>query len=187
MPDCPAAELAPPADSEMITGGLHCPARSALMRPQDDDYLGLTGAVCIGLQALFGLMQRIGLFWPNRSLDTVCGPNIVPTAGGVLIRSGQGSGALRFLKLATEHKGNLLVPSPPRLRLPSVTESVVLPPVSESHHAPHPTQPTQRAVTRPPDAGGHAPQGRGVRTSAGSIARRQDQKSAPGCNRFPCE
>jgi hypothetical protein len=33
-----------------------------------------------------------------------------------------------FLKLATGHKGNLLVRSPPRLRLPSVTESVVLPP-----------------------------------------------------------
>ena len=35
----------------------------------------------------------------------------------------------KFLRLATEHKGSLLVPSPPRLRLPSVTESVVLPPV----------------------------------------------------------
>jgi len=47
-----------------------------------------------------------------------------------------------FLKLATENKGNLLVASPPRLRLPSVTESVVLPPVSERHYASHPTQPT---------------------------------------------
>ena len=47
-----------------------------------------------------------------------------------------------FLKLATGHKGHLLIPSPPRLRLPSVTESVVLPPVSERHYASHPTQPT---------------------------------------------
>ena len=66
-----------------------------------------------------------------------------------------------FLKLATEHKGHLLIPSPPRLRLPSVTESVVLPPVSESTHVPHPTQPTQSAVAGPSDAGGRAPHGRG--------------------------
>src|SRR6185312_2003031 len=115
------------------------------------------------------------------------GSRLSQAKGSVLIRFGQVFGELKFLRLATEHKGNLLVPSPPRLRLPSVTESVVLPPVSESHHAPHPTQPTQSAVTRPSDAGGHAPQGRGERTPAGFVARRQDQKSSPSCNRFPCE
>ena len=34
-------------------------------------------------------------------------------AGSVPLHFGQGFGALKFLNLATEHKENLLVPSPP--------------------------------------------------------------------------
>jgi hypothetical protein len=89
---------------QIIAGELHCP--DSAQRHQ----------ALFGLGALFALVAYFDpegdLFGQHRSSDTV-GPEIVQAAGSVLIRFGQGFGELKFLKLAAEHKGNLLVPSPP--------------------------------------------------------------------------
>jgi hypothetical protein len=92
-----------------------------------------------------------------------------------------------FLKLATEHKGHLLIPSPPRLRLPSVTESVVLPPVSESPmpriQRSHPRAPLQdhlmlEAVRLKNEANELPP---------GPLRDARIRRARQAANRFPCE